>query len=117
MGLKQKIVARAVGSSVALRWVDLGLGFALMRDGRIPMRVKAMTLGIGAALTAALVAAELPLEAMLALAIPLAGAGVDMIVDGAEEAIGAMIISAILLPHMAPRDLVDQIRAERASRA
>ena len=96
------------------RLVDLGLGLALLRDGRIPVRTKAMAMAIALGLTTGMVALEIPLEGLLAVAVPMLGFAVDMFADGAEETVGTLLICALILPHFAPREVVALIRDERA---
>ena len=66
--------------------MNMTLGYALLRDRRVPIRTKLIALGIGAA--------------------------GDLTLDGAEAVIGPVLIATLLLPHLAPADLVRQIRAE-----
>ena len=114
--VSQAIARRVAGKAIAGTmggWLDLGLGFALLRDRRIGMRHKAMAMAAGAVVTSALVALEVPLEGIVALVLPLLGGMVDLAADGAEETIGTILIGALLLPFIASREVVAEIRAER----
>ena len=93
--------------------IDLGLGMALMRDSRVPAKHKAAAVGVGVAVATGLVALELPLEALVAMALPVLGGVGDVIVDGAEEAIGTLVVASLVLPHIAPRHIVAEVRAEQ----
>ncbi|MDB5100956.1 MAG: hypothetical protein JWM80_5377 [Cyanobacteria bacterium RYN_339] len=95
------------------RYVDVGLGMTLMRDPRVPVRSKAMAVGLSAAIMAGLIAAEIPLEAMLALLVPILGPAVDLAIDGAEEALGTLFLSTLVIQKLAPKDVVEAIRLER----
>ncbi|MGA3170796.1 MAG: hypothetical protein ABSE62_07255 [Chthoniobacteraceae bacterium] len=95
--------------------IDVRLGFALMRDRRVPLRSKALALLIGLALTCIAAVLELPIEGWLSLLVPVLGAAGDMVVDGAEMIAGPLFLAAALLPCLAPRAIVDRIRVERAA--
>jgi len=88
------------------------LGYALLRDRRVPIRTKLIALGIGAAGVGAFEVLQLPVEAVVAALLPLIGAAGDLTLDGAEAIIGPVLIAILLLPHLAPADLVRQVRAE-----
>ncbi|HEY9722365.1 MAG TPA: hypothetical protein V6D47_10140 [Oscillatoriaceae cyanobacterium] len=112
--LVQRTLGRAIASRFgASRFLDLGFGMALMRDGRVPFRAKALALACGGAVMTVLVALEVPVEGFFALFLPLIGAVADFAVDGAEEVLGALILGALLMPYVAPRELVRAIRDER----
>ena len=51
---------------------------------------------------------------LVAALLPFIGAAGDLVLDSAEAVIGPVLIATILLPHIAPADIVRQIRAERA---
>jgi hypothetical protein len=68
--------------------MNIRLGYRLLRDHRVPIRVKLMALGIGAACIGALELLQLPLEAVLAAILPLIGITGDIAFDGAEAVIG-----------------------------
>jgi hypothetical protein len=113
-----RIVKSVAGKAIAKhgvgRFVDFGLGLALMRDARVPMRAKAMAMGVGIASMTALVALEVPLEGMLAMLLPLLGPAVDLAIDGAEETIGSLLVATLVIQKLAPKDVVEQIREERS---
>ena len=92
--------------------MNMTLGYALLRDRRVPIRTKLIALGIGAAGVGAIELLQLPLEGVLAALLPLVGAAGDLTLDGAEAVIGPVLIATLLLPHLAPADLVRQVRAE-----
>jgi hypothetical protein len=92
--------------------MNMTLGYALLRDRRVTIRAKLMALGIGAAGVGAIELLQLPVEGVVAALLPLMGAAGDLALDGAEAVIGPVLIAALLLPHLAPADLVQQIRAE-----
>ena len=92
--------------------MNMTLGYALLRDRRVPIRTKLIALGIGAAGIGAFELLQLPVEGVVAALLPLIGAAGDLALDGAEAVIGPVLIATLLLPHLAPADLVQQIRAE-----
>jgi hypothetical protein len=93
--------------------MNMTLGYALLRDRRVPIRTKLIALGIGAAGVGAIELLQLPVEGIVAVLLPLLGAAGDLTLDGAEAVIGPVLIATFLLPHLAPADLVQQIRAEK----
>ena len=70
--------------------------------------------GIGAAAIGAIELLQLPVEGVIAALLPFIGAAGDLALDSAEAVIGPVLVATILLPHIAPADIVRQIRAERA---
>ena len=92
--------------------MNMTLGYALLRDRRVPVRTKLVALGIGAAGVGAIELLQLPVEGVVAALLPLIGAAGDLVLDGAEAVIGPVLIATLLLPHLAPADIVQQIRAE-----
>ena len=92
--------------------MNMTLGYALLRDRRVPIRTKLIALGVGAAGVGAIELLQLPVEGVVAALLPLIGAAGDLALDGAEAVIGPVLIATLLLPHLAPADLVQQIRAE-----
>ena len=96
------------------RLLDLKLGFALMRDRRVPLHKKALAILIAIALTGLLEILELPVEGLLAMLLSIVGVVGDVVIDGIEAIAGPLMISALLLPFLAPPGVVDQIRGERS---
>src|SRR5271154_4097800 len=92
--------------------MNMTLGYALLRDRRVPIRTKLVALGIGAAGVGAIELLQLPVEGVVAALLPLIGAAGDLALDGAEAVIGPVLIATFLLPHLASADLVRQVRAE-----
>jgi hypothetical protein len=92
--------------------MNMTLGYALLRDRRVPIRTKLIALGIGAAGVGAIELLQLPLEGVFAALLPLVGAVGDLTLDGAEAVIGPILIATLVLPHLVPGDLLRQVRAE-----
>ena len=92
--------------------MNMTLGYALLRDRRVPIRTKLIALGIGAAGVGAIELMQLPLEGVFAALLPLVGVAGDLTLDGAEAVIGPILIATLVLPHLVPGDLVRQVRAE-----
>ena len=92
--------------------MNMTLGYALLRDRRVPIRIKLIALGIGAAGVGAIELLQLPVEGVVAALLPFIGATGDLALDGAAAVIGPILIATLLLPHLVAADLVQQIRAE-----
>src|ERR1700730_5617574 len=88
------------------------LGYTLLRDRRVPIRTKLIALGIGAASVGAIELLQLPVEGVVAALLPFIGAAGDLAVDGAEAIVGPLLIATLILPHLAPAQIVQQVRAE-----
>jgi hypothetical protein len=95
--------------------LDVKLGFALMRDRRVPLRSKFLATLLGLAITGIVEFLEIPLEGVLAMLLPVLGAMGDFVIDGAELVAGPLLLASALLPFVAPRPVVDQVRAERSA--
>ena len=68
--------------------MNVQLGYALLRDRRVPLRPKLIALAIGAAVVG--------------------------FTELLEAIFGPVLIATLLLPYLAPDPVVQQIRAERA---
>ena len=97
--------------------LDVRLGFALMRDGRVPLRTKLLAVLIGLAVTGLVEFLEIPVEGVLSVLLPILGAAGDFVIDGAEMIAGPLLLANVLLPFLAPRAVVEQIRSERSTGA
>ena len=93
------------------------LGYALLRDRRVSLRPKFIALGAGLAVLGAIQVLQLPLESILAFVLPGVGAAGDVAVDGAETVVVPVLVATLLMPHLAPRSIVEELRAEHATRA
>ncbi len=104
--------AASVATKVAGSALDPKFGLKLLRDGRVPVKAKiaAFALGLGAVLVLEIL--ELPLQTALALLLPIVGLAADFAVDGIELLAGPLLVATLALPHLAPRAVVEQIRAE-----
>jgi hypothetical protein len=92
--------------------MNMRLGYALLRDRRVPVRTKLIALGIGAASVGAIELLQLPVEGVVAALLPFIGAAGDLALDGAEAIVGPLLIATLILPHLAPAPIVQQVRAE-----
>jgi len=90
-------------------FLDLRLGWMLLRDRRVPVASKLAALGIGIALTGALVAVEAPLEALLGIFVPFLGIAADMMIDGLEIVVLPLVFACFFLPRITPRQLVEAV--------
>jgi hypothetical protein len=93
------------------------LGYALLRDRRVSLRPKLAALGIGLAVAGFVELLQIPLESVFALVLPIVGVAGDVTLDGAEAVILPVLVATLLMPYLAPPDIVQQLRMERASRA
>jgi hypothetical protein len=94
--------------------MDIQLGYALLRDRRVPIRPKLIALAIGAAVVGFTELLQIPLESLFAVILPIVGIAGDVVLDGVEAVFGPVLIATLLLPYLAPDLVVQQIRAERA---
>ena len=83
------------------KWVDLGLGWQLMRSPQVSFRLKAVSVAIACTAVASLLAVEAPVELITAALIPVAGFLGDFSVDGIEIVLAPIVIAVALLPHLA----------------
>ena len=93
------------------------LGYALLRDQRVSLRPKFMALGAGLVVMAAIQVLQIPLESILAFVLPGVGAAGDVALDGVEAVVVPVLVATLLMPHLAPRSIVEELRAEHATRA
>jgi hypothetical protein len=96
--------------------MDKHLGYALLRDRRVSVRSKLIALTVGLAITGLVELLQLPFESVFALLAPVAGAASDIVIDGAEAVIIPVLVATVLMPHLAPSAIVQQLRAERGGR-
>jgi len=80
------------------------------------MATKLGAMAIGLLLTIVLQVLELPLEAVLAALLPVAGIAVDFAVDGLEFAILPFVFASIVMTRLAPKPALAMVRAERNRR-
>lgn len=73
----------------------------MMRDRRVPIGPKIVSLGIGAFAVAVPVALEVPLEALLGVFVPLLGFAADVAIDGLEVIVLPILIGCLVLPKIA----------------
>jgi hypothetical protein len=104
-----KMAGTQVVADVVRRRVDIALGFALLRDRRIPLAKKALALVLGTIGMFVIQALEIPLEMLtLIFGSPI---GVE---DGIEAIVWPVLLACAILPYLLPQALVDVLRAERA---
>lgn len=109
--LLRKAVAGGA-AEIAGSGLDPKFGLKLLRDSRVPAKAKitAFALGLGAVFVLEIL--ELPIQTALWLLLPFVGAAADFAIDGVELLAGPLLVATLTLPFLAPRDLVEQIRAE-----
>ncbi len=96
--------------------IDPKFGLRLLRDSRVPTKSKLAALALGLGVIFVLNILELPLEAALAFLLPVIGVATDVAFNGFELLAGPLLIASITLQWIAPRDIVDKIRAESEGR-
>ncbi len=89
---------------------DIKLGFKLFRDRRVSQRAKLLSISFGCLILAGMLALELPVETVLASL--LVGLPIDFVFDGLEMVVAPVIFSSLVLPWIAPRNLVEKIVSE-----
>jgi hypothetical protein len=94
--------------------MNIQLGYALLRDQRVPIRPKLIALAMGGAVVGFIELLQIPLESVFAVILPVIGIAGDVILDGAEAVVGTVFVATLLLPYLAPSTIVQQIQAERA---
>jgi hypothetical protein len=75
-----------------------------------------MALGAGLVVMGAIQMLQIPLESVLAFVLPGVGAAGDVALDGAEAVVVPVLVATLLMPHLAPRSIVEELRAEHATR-
>lgn len=103
-----KIAGTQAAAQAVRKRVDIALGFALLRDRRIPVAKKALALLLGVGGMVVIQALEIPVELLtVVLGSPI---GLE---DGIEAIVWPVILACAFLPHLASREMVAQIHQER----
>jgi hypothetical protein len=92
--------------------VDPKFGLRLLRDSRVPVKSKLAALALGLGAVFVLEILELPLQTALMFLLPVLGIAADFAIDGVELLAGPLLVASLTLQWIAPRAIVDQIRAE-----
>jgi hypothetical protein len=92
--------------------IDPKFGAQLFKDKRIPVSKKLLSLFLGFVAIGISEVLDFPLEAILAPILGLFSIPLEIASEGIEYTIGVLAIGATLLPHLAPKPLVQQIRDE-----
>ena len=92
--------------------LDVKFGIALLRERRIPLKSKLLAFGLGVGLLALLLAFQIPVEAVVTFLAPIL-LPLDLAIDGFEIVALPILFMTLLLAYVAPRALVQEIRAER----
>src|SRR5438093_1549717 len=112
-----RAVRRSITNGRGRPLLDIGLGFALLRDRRVPIIRKLAAMGLGGMAMAALVMLELPVEGLIAALPNLPGIGLDFLIDGLEILAGPLIIGSLFLIRLAPPAIAELLRQERGTGA
>jgi len=102
---------RIASESGVGRVLDWKLGLRLLRERRVAPSTKLLSLGLGIGALAALQVLELPIESALALLVPVLGLAGDLALEGVEIFAVPFFVATLALPHLAPRELVEEVRA------
>ncbi len=108
----ERALHKAVANGAHKNPLDVKFGIALLRDRRVPVKSKLLAFGVGLGLLALLMVFELPVEAIVTFLAPIL-MPLDFALDGAELVALPLLFMALSLAYVAPRAIVDQIRAER----
>src|ERR1700683_3433959 len=92
------------------------LGYALLRDRRVSLRPKFMALGAGLAVMGVIQLLQITFESLLAFVFPGVGAAGDVAVDGVGAVIVPVLVASLLMPYLSPQSIVQELRAEHATR-
>jgi hypothetical protein len=93
--------------------IDIGFGWSMLRDARVPSRTKIAAFGLGCVILMFLQVLELPVELLIAAMFNVAGIGFDLAWNGVELMAGPVLLASMLIPRLAPAGLVERLRAER----
>jgi hypothetical protein len=102
-------VKRDIGEGKA---IDPKLGAKLFKDKRVPVGKKVLALFLGVVAIGVAEVLDFPLEAILAPILGLLSIPLEITSEAIEYTVGVLAIGATLLPHLAPKPLVQQIREE-----
>jgi len=75
-----------------------------------------MALGAGLAVMGIIQVLQIPFESVLAFVLPGVGAAGDVAVDGVEAVVVPVLVATLLMPYLAPPSIVQELRAEHATR-
>src|ERR1700738_3027613 len=87
-GLSVRFGSNDSGTPIcSLNWhncdhMNIQLGYALLRDRRVPIRPKLIALAIGAAIVWFTELLQIPLESLFAVILPIVGIAGDVVLDG-----------------------------------
>lgn len=106
-----KFLFKALGHTASKRaqragWIDVRLGYRLLRDRNVAPMIKCKALGFGFAITVLLQVAELPIESVVALLLPGFGLGFDAFFTGFEILVLPFLIAAALMPRLVRPDAI-----------
>jgi hypothetical protein len=92
--------------------IDPKFGVKLFKDKRVPVSKKIFALVLGVAAIGVAEVLDFPLEVILAPILGLLSIPLEITSEAIEYTVGVLAIGATLLPHLAPKPLVQQIREE-----
>jgi hypothetical protein len=92
--------------------IDPKFGVKLFKDRRVPVGKKVLALFLGFTTIGLAELLDFPLEVILAPVLGLLSIPLEIASEAIEYTVGVLAISATILPHISPKMLVQQIRAE-----
>lgn len=107
-------VEKAESNAKLSKILDFRFGYTLFRDRRVPLTAKCGAFAIAIAAVVLFEVFELPIEELVALALPIVGILGDVTFAGTEAVVGPIMIACLLLPHLTPSTIVNQIRRDRS---
>jgi hypothetical protein len=103
----RQAVHKAVAHQTKRGKLNPRLGLALLRDKRVPFRVKLKAVALALAGMLLLNILEIPAEMILMVALPLLGVPINIAWNGLENIVGPILLTALLLPFLAPKEIVE----------
>ena len=97
------VIGGRIARGVSTRYLDIPLGWAMMRDPRVSAFRKLFALAIGIGVVSLLIALELPLELLTMVLLPIAGEILTFVIDGVEMLVLPGLIACAILPLMQPK--------------
>lgn len=109
----RRLVNKALQNQARNGKLNARFGLLLMRDKRVPASAKFKAILVAIIGMLLLNLLEVPVELLMAFALPGVGGLLDLVWNGTENVIGPILIAALTLPYLAPQSMVAQILQER----
>jgi hypothetical protein len=103
----RQAVHKAVAHQAKRGKLNPRLGLALLRDKRVPFGVKFKAVVLALMGMLCLNILEIPAEMILMVALPMLGVPINIAWNGLENIVGPILLTALLLPFLAPKEIVE----------